>query len=150
MKKIITIGLAIVVVLTLGASAALAAGPPAGAGSGKAPLYDSIPFTCNGGASETNGATYGFVILNTNANGDLIVQVALKGAMPNTMYDIWVNQDPGACPLSSPTAPGALKTNIKGNGNAHVKIARVSDATSFWISAVGGGQVLRSTAVVLD
>ena len=120
------------------------------AGAGKAPLYDSDGYTNPGGASDTTGSTYGFVIMNTNSSGDLIVQVALKGATPKETYDIWVNQDPGACPLPSPTAPDALTTNGEGNGNAHVKVTRVDGATNFWISAVGGGQMLRSTAVVLD
>lgn len=150
--------LAIVLALCMASSIVVGgvvfAGKPAGSGAGKASLYDSEGYTCLGGASETTGPTYGFVILNTNASGDLIVQVALKGATANATYDIWVNQDPGACPLDFPTAPGALTTNDDGNGNAHVKIARYVDATNFatnfWVSAVGGGQVLRSTAVVLD
>jgi hypothetical protein len=37
-----------------------------------------------------------------------------------------------------------------GNGNAHVEIMRVEGAANFWVSVVGGGQVLRSTAAVLD
>ena len=129
---------------------ALAKGQPTGAGAGKAMLYNSASFDCETGAGDTSGPTYGFVILNTNGNGDLIVEVSLKGATSKATYDIWVNQDPGACPLAVPTAPGALMTNAKGNGNAHVKIARFSGATNFWVSAVGGGQVLRSTAAVLD
>ena len=124
--------------------------PPAGAGAGKASLYDSDPCTYPGGASDTSGPTYGFVIINTNDSGDLIVEVALKGAIANATYDVWVNQYPGGCPLSSPTDPGAITTNKKGNGNAHVEIKRVVGATNFWVSAVGGGQVLRSTAVELD
>ena len=88
--------------------------------------------------------------MNLNRSGDLIVQVSVKGGTPNEAYDIWVNQDPGACPLGAPTAPGALTTNDDGNGNAHVTLAPVAGATDFWISAVGGGQVLRSTSVGLE
>ncbi len=139
-----------VVVLTVMVAGTALAGPPPGAGAGKAPLYNSGSFSCSAGAGATSGPTYGFVILNTNARGDLIVQVSLKGATPNATYDIWVNQHPGACPLSAATAPGALTTNSRGNGNAHVKLLRVGSATHFWVSAVGGGQVLRSTAVELD
>ena len=149
MKKL-TILAAVLLTLGLLVAGTVLAGKPPGPGAGKAMLYDSNPFTCEDGATSTDGPTYGFVVLNANANGDLIVQVALKGATPNGTYDIWVNQFPDACPLGAPTAPGALTTNRRGNGNAHVQVARVAGATNFWISAVRGGQVLRSTAVVLD
>jgi len=116
-------------------------------GAGKASLWNtSSGFTCAAGATDFSNGPYGFVVMNT-ANGNLIVEVSLKGATPHATYDIWVNQNPGACPLSSPTAPSALTTNGQGNGNAHVVVPLVSGATSFWVSAVGGGQVLRSTAV---
>ena len=150
-------GKRLIIALAIGAVAALvtggmalASGQSPGAGAGKAMLYDSVSYDCETGAGDISGQTYGFVILNTNGNGDLIVEVSLKGATPKATYDVWVNQDPGACPLGAPTALGALVTNAKGNGNAHVEITRLSDATNFWVSAVGGGQVLRSTAVVLD
>ena len=150
MKKILIAAIVCIVVGVTGAGVAFAQGPPDGAGAGKAPFYDSNSYTCPGGAGDTTGPTFGFVILNTNANGDLIVQVALKGSTPNATYDIWVNQNPGGCPLGAPTADDALSTNSKGNGNTHLEIQRVAGATNFWVSAVGGGQVLRSTAVTLD
>lgn len=122
----------------------------AGNGAGKAPLYDSGPFTCADGATSTAGPTFGFAVMNINRSGDLIVTVSVKGATPNDTYDIWVNQTLGTCPLGSPTAPGALSTDADGNGNAHVKLDAHPNATDFWVSAVGGGQVLRSTSVALD
>jgi len=105
--------------------------------------------TCEGGASDVSGETFGFVVMNINGKGDLIIVVSLKGATPNETYDIWVNQNPGACPLGSPTVPAGLTTNGKGNGNAKVKLDAVDGARNFWVSAVGGGQVLRSVAVEL-
>ena len=144
--RVLVIALALVGIMVVPALA----GPPAGAGAGKAPLYDSSGFTCPGGAFATEGPTFGFVIMNTNARGDLIVQVSLKGATPDATYNIWVNQDPGTCPLSLPTAPDALTTNGRGNGNVHVKVLREAGADNFWVSADGGGPVLRSTAVTLD
>ena len=134
--------MALVVLLLATLGGVAAAGPPAGAGAGKALLYDSNTFTCATGATAFSDGPYGFVVLNTNANGDLIIQVSLKGATPNATYDIWVNQDPGACPLPAPTAPDVLMTNRKGNGNVHLKIDRIDDATMFWISAVGGDQAV--------
>lgn len=118
-------------------------------GAGKAALYNNPAFDCPNGATPS-GPTYGFAVMNTNNSGDLIVEVAVKGGTPSATYDIWVNQDPGACPLAAPTAPSALATNAQGNGNAHVKVARLAGANTFWVSAVGGGQVLRSTAAQLD
>jgi len=118
-------------------------------GAGKGSLYDSGGYTCMGGAADVSGETFGFVIMNINGKGDLIIEVSLKGATPDETYDIWVNQTPGTCPLGSPTAPGALTTNGKGNGNVKVKLEAVDGATNFWVSAVGGGQVLRSVAVEL-
>jgi len=117
------------------------------AGAGKAPLYNApANFSCPAGALPAAGdPTFGFAVLNTTGNGIVIAEVALKGATPNATYDIYVNQDPGGCPTVS---TGSLTTNGQGNGNANVKVARVSSATKYWVSAVGGGQVLRSVAVV--
>jgi hypothetical protein len=109
-------------------------------------FYDSDPYTCSVGASNTAGSPFGSVVIDKD-NGKIIVDVALKGATANSTYDIWVKQDPGGCPLSQPTKSDALTTDNNGNGIAHVDSDFVSGATKFWISAVGGGQVLRSTAV---
>ena len=116
------------------------------AGAGKAPLYNAPGnFTCPTGAQPAVGdPTFGFVVLNTTGNGWLIANVALKGATPDSTYDIYVNQDPGGCPT---VAVDTLTTNGQGNGNANVKVPAVPGATVYWVSAVGGGQVLRSTAV---
>ena len=141
--------------ISAGATAVMLAGlaVPALAGAQKTPLYGPADpgFTCAGGSNPV-GNVLGFVVLNTNGkpgtNNDLIVQVSIKGGAPNTSYDIYVNQDPGDCP----TAPaiGVLTTNGQGNGNAHLVEPRLPGATNFWVSAVGGGQVLRSPAVTLD
>lgn len=142
----------IILLLALFLFAFIVAKPAFAEGSGKAPLYSSPDYTnltCPNGADNTTGPTFGFVVMNINHKGDLIVEVSLKGATPNNTYDIWVNQDPGACPLTAPTALGALVTNGKGNGNAHLKLPAVDAAHNFWVSAVGGGQVLRSTALIL-
>lgn len=123
---------------------------PVLAKAGKAPLYDApANFTCPDGAQPVAGdQVYGFAVLNKTGKDILQVEVSVKGGTPNESYDIWVNQDPGACPLFAPTAPAALTTNSQGNGNAHVQVAVVDGATKYWVSAVGGGQVLRSIAVV--
>src|SRR3989338_4289299 len=116
------------------------------AGAGKAPLYNApANFTCPTGAQPAaTDPTYGFAVINTTNNGMVIAEVSLKGATPNSTYDIYVNQDPDGCPT---VATGTLTTNSQGNGNANVKVPAVSTATKYWVSADGGGQVLRSVAV---
>jgi hypothetical protein len=148
MKRFVV--LALVALLALALALPASAGRPGGSGAAKALLYDSPGYTCPGGALDTSGSVYGFVVMNTNRKGDLLVVVSLKGATPRAIYDIWVNQDPGGCPQGAPVAPAALRTNIRGNGNATVKVPKIEGATHFWVSAVGGGQVLRSPAVELD
>jgi len=148
-KRLLTVLMVVVLVLGLSQSA-LAKGKPVGSGSGKAKLYNSEAGTCPDGATDTTGQVYGFVVMNTNRAGDLIVTVSLKRATPNAVYDIWVNQDPGGCPLAAPTAVGAIRTNRVGNGNGYVKIPRIEGALKFWVSVVGGELILRSTAVELD
>lgn len=119
---------------------------PVFAGAGKAPLYNAPSnYTCPTGAVPApSDPIFGFAVINTNSSGNLEVEVSVKGGVPNTTYDLYVNQDPGGCPT---VATGTLTTNNKGNGNGHVQIAQVTGATNYWVSAVGGGQVLRSTAV---
>ena len=87
--------LAVVIVLVLAVSVAgTALAAPNGAGKGSP--YDSNPFTCADGATDTAGPAYGFAVLNTNGKPllqaaemkDVISQVSLKGATPNTTYDI--------------------------------------------------------------
>ncbi|MBI4097808.1 MAG: hypothetical protein HY426_02105, partial [Candidatus Levybacteria bacterium] len=108
-------------------------------------LFVSNGFTCSGGASDTT-TSKGTVTISKN--GDLDISVTLTGALPNTSYDLWVNQDPGDCPLSSPTASGFITTDGSGNGtNTLNDHPLVGTATKFWVSMVGGSDVLRSTAV---
>jgi hypothetical protein len=129
-------------------------GDPVPPGAEKEPLYDSEAFTCPTGATATVGP-YGFVVLNTAGPGNtkLITEVSVKNGIPNTTYEIYVNQDPGGCP----TAPsGTLTTNAQGNGNGHVEGTRVLTATYFWASAFAPTNypapksILRSPAAALD
>lgn len=144
--RILGIFAIIVVALTMMVGTATAGGK----GAGKAPLYDTAAgFTCADGATDTAGPTFGFAVMNINRSGDLIVQASVKRGTANATYDIWVNQDPGACPLGAPQFAGALTTNRRGNGNAHVTIDPVDGAENYWVSVVGGGQVLRSQSVQL-
>jgi len=159
MKRILIVAMVLVLVLSIAQSAVAKGKPvhvgagkydPIGAGARKVMLYNSEGFECDEGAVDTTGEVYGFVILNTNSSGDLIIQVSLKGAPPDAEYDLWVNQDPGACPLEEPTVEAALLTNQVGNGKFHYAMPRLEGATRFWVTVQGGELVLRSTAVELD
>jgi len=124
-------------------------------GAEKRPLFDSNSFSCSGGASATAGPSFGFVVLNTSGPGNTKVtaEVSVKNGIPNTTYDIYLNQDPGDCPT---TATGTIQTNGQGNGNGHVEEVRVPGATNFWVSAFdpvnypAPKSILRSPAVQLD
>lgn len=151
MKRLLIVVIVVVLALSL-TQAALAKGPkkPVGSGARKVPLYSTETFTCSEGATDLTGDVFGFVNLNTNRSGDVIVVVSLKAATPDADYDIWVNQDPGGCPLEEATEVAALHTDEDGHGNVNVKVEKVAGATHFWVSVVGGGLVLRSQAVQLD
>ena len=109
-------------------------------------LYISDPYTCTDGASDLSLPQLTNVVL-TNDGTNIAVTVTLTGATASSTYDIWINQDPGGCPLSSTTGPGAIITDESGNGTGTASSILIPGATKFWISAVGGSQVLRSSAV---
>ena len=112
-------------------------------------LYDSNDYTCPGGASNTAGTDFGNVILK-KVGANLEVDVVITGANPNQVYDIWVNQDPGGCPLGAPTFPAAIATDASGNGGPFSGSTPLLGAINFWVSAVDTVvpiQVLRSPAV---
>jgi hypothetical protein len=154
MRKLTVLMIGVLLVAVL-AGTALAEMKP-GSGAGKVLLFESQDYSCQDGASDTSGRPFGFAVMNTNRTGELIVQVSLKRAEPNTTYDIWVNQvaegvtDITECALSVATATDALRTNRMGNGNAMVKVPRIDGAVRFWVSATSDTQTLRSRAVTLD
>lgn len=141
MRKFVIVGVTVAVLLMVLAVPALAK-------ASKSSLYVSDAYTCNGGAGDTTTPlNKSFVVINVTRKGMLQIEVSLKRAMPNTTYSIWVNQDLGGCPTTAQTR--LLKTNNRGNGNAHFQVPMVEGATHFWVSAVSADetQVLRSLAV---
>src|SRR2546421_10778609 len=77
MRRIASLAGAIVATALLAAQPAAADGLN---GAGKSPLFESgfSGWTCATGAVTTAVATEGFVVLNTEASGDLSAEVALK------------------------------------------------------------------------
>jgi hypothetical protein len=108
-------------------------------------LYLSDQYTCSNGAATIESIKGTVSITKTTA---LNITVTLMGALPLTTYDLWVNQDPGACPLSSPTSASFITTDGNGNGSSTLSDHSLAEgATNYWVSMVGGSDVLRSTAV---
>jgi hypothetical protein len=121
-----------------------------GHGARKGAFFLDPSWSCAAGAQPIDhAATYGFAILTTTGHHKLNVNVVLKGAQPNATYDVWINQDPGGCPLATATKVGAVHTNAHGNGTAHLHVALVNGATHFWVSATSGASVLRTRAASL-
>lgn len=111
-------------------------------------LYISNEYLCDQGVTNLT-AQQAKIAVFKKESGSIKATVKLEGALPSTTYDIWINQDPGGCPLSSPTEVGAIVTDALGNGVGDAIAPEVIGATNFWVSAVGGSQVLRSTEVAL-
>lgn len=115
------------------------------AGQAYATLYDSNPFSCPQGATKLDDPEGLVSFIFTKE--EVTFEIKIMDGTPNSSYDIWFNQDPGACPLSSPTFPAGMATNTEGEAQTTFTRPRQDTAAHFWISAVGGGQVLRSTAL---
>ena len=108
-------------------------------------LFVSDPFTCPTGATNITDIR-GTVTISKDSSLD--ITATLSGAFASTDYQLWVNQDPGACPLGSPTVAVFITTDGSGNGtNTLSDHPLTPGATKFWVSLVGGTDVLRSTAV---
>ena len=115
-----------------------------------APLYgpNANFVSCSAGGTATP-KKFGSVRINVSSS-QVLAKVSIRRGLPSTTYDLWLNQDPGGCPVVGGPNGGQLKTDSKGNGWAWVLVNRVPGSTKFWISATGGGQVLRSPAVSGD
>ena len=160
MKKV-AIAIAVCMVMSIVVSGVVFAGNPnTGAGAQKCTLYDSVPYTEAGGASDTSNPTRSFVILNTDNSGNLIVQIALK-KVPTGTYDVYINQVFGVVIVHQDKTVGVggtlptFSTNAKGNGNAHYNVPVFVDTagnrtTHFWVTVRKGAVMLRSQAVMLD
>lgn len=110
-------------------------------------IYDSNPFTCPGGAGLLT-TPVGTMVLTADA--DLVtVDIKVTDLSPTTEYDLWINQDPGACPLPTPTYPDTILTDASGDAVFQRMTPRVASATNAWISLTAGSEVYRSVAVPL-
>lgn len=82
------------------------------------------------GEAQTRG--FGFVNLIRPASGKLVAAVVLKGASPNTTYDIRLIQVvPGDTDCH--TIDGTLTTDADGNGSANVQQKILPGATKAWV-----------------
>jgi hypothetical protein len=80
---------------------------------------------------------FGFAVVTSPASGKLVAAVALKGAVPNTTYNIRViqilpdNSDCGSY-ISGPF-DGTLTTDDLGSGNANIHEAVLPDASMVFV-----------------
>lgn len=110
-------------------------------------IYESNPYTCPGGAGLTT-TPVGTMVLT--ADDTLItVDIKVEGLSLTTEYDLWINQDPGACPLAVPTYPDTILTDAGGDAVFQRMTPRVAGAVNAWISLTAGSEVYRSVAVPL-
>lgn len=130
----------------VGAAAALATvlgcalGVPAAAASEAAPAQ-KVPLTqtnrsCDASVlGDVRTEPFGFVNMVRSANGNLVASVALKGAPPNTTYNIRLIQIlPGDADCGSETVfQGTLTTDDLGNGNANVQEPVLAGASTAWL-----------------
>ena len=120
--------------------AGLAVGvPPAGAAS---PSAQKTPLTqtnrgCDGNViGPVLSQAKGFAILSRPERDKVVAAVAVKGARPNTTYNIRLIQilpDDSDCH----TINGTLTTDSNGHGNANVQERVLPGATTAWVDLNG-------------
>ena len=148
-------------VMLFGAMVGTAAGGSGNNGAGKAPMYvgsQTTNWTCPSGAFPI-GETFGFVVMNINAEGTLIGTVSLKGAQPGLTYTVAIVWDAIPSPSGAQTCDdtpilGFLTTDAEGNGNLKFEISGVPPQGQVWVIAVDpadlSGPRLQSPAVNLN
>lgn len=114
MKKIIILGLVLLMVVVF-ATTVLFAIEQEGIGAVKLVLNEREPGNPKGGAG--TGPEIGWAIVNTNDDGELIVQVHLDEGAPGKLFGVYIKVNGEA---HWPTPDVQLTTNSKGKGNAHV------------------------------
>jgi hypothetical protein len=117
--------------LVLGATGLPSAGAT-GMQAHKAPLTQTNRACDASVIGDTRTEAFGFVNLIRPASGKLVAVVVLKGATPNTTYDIRLIQlVPGDTDCR--TVDGTLTTDADGNGSATVQEKILPGATKAWI-----------------
>lgn len=141
MTRIIRSGHARIIATSAGAFvAALAVGVPS-AGAAATPAQ-KMPLTQTNRTCDSTvipperTQPFGFAVVTKPAKDKLVAAVALKGALPNTAYNIRLIQilpDDADCH----TVDGTLTTDAFGNGNANVQEPVLPGATSVWVDLNG-------------
>jgi hypothetical protein len=96
-----------------------------------------LPLTPYAGFPDLPGG--GFVIINDGAGGNhnLELTVSLKGAIPNTTFEVWLENDGN--PTLGPYI-GTITTDEAGNGNFHINYQMEPGEYNLGIDvAIGGG-----------
>jgi hypothetical protein len=104
-------------------------------GAQKVPfVHDADVANCGTGLPlGTLGTGNGFAVIHEHG-GNLATEVALKHALPNTTYAVFLVQTPsGADCLARDTS---LTTNGRGNGNVHWSEPMMPGTTGAWVGLV--------------
>lgn len=137
MKRLVVIAMAVALAM---AFVIPAAGAARGNGADKAPLwagwYTPSQSNCTDGAiaeDPNRPGTFGFVVMNINANGTLTGTIQLKGATPNNEYDVWITGEDS--PWNCPGTPwlGHLTTDDDGHGTFKLVIDGVDPQGRVWV-----------------
>jgi hypothetical protein len=114
-----------------------------------APIYHSLAFTCNHGASDTSGQQFGtFKATEQHNNQTVSAVVVVDNLNANTIYTITVNEAGHKC-LSFDAA--TLTTGDGGNGFVHFTFWAHTLATSAWVTVSHGTHyVYRSTTLPIN
>jgi hypothetical protein len=112
---------------------------------------NAAAFACATGTTNTTLPTASSVLWR-KVGTTVSATITLSGALANTTFDVWVEQNPGTCPPGSSTAsnPAAIATNASGNGTATITFTPMAGAVNFWLTLWAPGQVqgLRTLATV--
>ena len=93
-------------------------------------------WSCTAGTTNTTLPTASTVLWR-KVGTTVQATITLSGAMANTTFNVWVEQNPGTCPpgTSTPSNPNAVTTNASGNGTATISFTPMAGAVNFWLTA---------------
>ena len=118
-----------------------------------APLYVSMCYDCPGRQVCLWGTICGSVEVAASGDGRLVVEVSVDRGLPNSTYDVWVNQTCSCALNGGPAAPDGLTTDDHGSGKASVEVQRVecpcTGLSGVWIAVTNDCRVMWSTLVEL-
>ena len=109
----------------------------AGARASKEVVFDKTEGICTSGLI-SGTPTDSFAVINTHA-GNVSAEVSLKGLEPNTTYQVDLVQTPSGESCLEAPGESSLRTNGRGNGNAHWSESIQSGQTGVFVMLIAPG-----------